>query len=112
MVGNKKVLLVISFTIVGIIVFISLILLNCTNALEDLETNTSLISGVIVETAEDSFVFQDERDSLYEVYLSQIAEFSDEVYVVGDIITLYFKGGILESSPAGFQEIVNITKEV
>jgi len=108
-VGNKKVLLVISFITVGIIIFISLILLNRTNKLEDLEVHTSFVSGVIVEVVEDSFVFQDEIGGLYTVHLSQISEFSNEVYAVGDIITIYFDGVIKESSPAGFQKITNLT---
>jgi len=111
---NKKALLIILAAILGMIALVFLNLITPTNAVKNLETetHTSFISGMIVETTEFYFIFQNDIGSLYIVYLSQIPELSSEIYVVGDTVTIYFKGDILEISPSEFQDIIKITKEV
>jgi len=77
---------------------------------ESLGAGMGSVSGEIVEATEEYFVFQDEIGIMYSVNLSEIAESSNSVYEVGDFVTVYFKGDILEIDPAEFQEIVRVEK--
>lgn len=70
------------------------------------DSQENKISGEIIESASDGFVFQNKSGEQYAVDATSTSEYS-----VGDYVTVYYRGEILEISPARFKHVIKIELE-